>query len=588
MTRKPTLYTHDDPKARAAHDVAAEVADTVDTAIHAAFSPLTGGLSPSALGLVYMDWALHLAASPGKQGELMMSAATKWGEYSKYLTQCMMSGGEGPCSHAHRKDRRFRHPDWEAKPFAAYKEAFLMAQEWWEEATTHVQGVSEANEKAISFAARQALDALSPANFPMTNPEIIEKTVETNGMNIVQGMENYMDDLRHIMAHERFGDTSEYKVGENLAVTPGKVVYRNHLIELIQYEPASDKVRPEPVLIVPAWIMKYYILDLSQQNSMVKYLTEQGYTVFMISWRNPGAEDSELGFDDYRQMGTMAAIDQVQKITGAPKIHTAGYCLGGTLLSVTAATMARDGDERLASMTLFAAQIDFTEAGELMLFINESQVAFLEDMMWKQGYLDASQMSGAFQILRSADLVWSRIQHEYLMGEKPRYNDLMSWNADTTRMPARMHSEYLRKLFLNNDFADGKFMVGKEPVFPGDITLPIFAVGTETDHVAPWKSAFKIESLTRSDVTFVLTNGGHNAGVVSEPGHPRRHYMVHTSNDKDRYLSPEHWQEVAERHEGSWWPEWTAWLDKQSGAPVAPPKMGKPLCDAPGTYVMME
>ena len=587
MTGHPHFDRVNDIEKPRAADSMSEIASTVDTATHAMMSAFTGGLSPAALGLVYMDWALHLAASPGKQAQLAFSAVEKQGEFAKYLARCAMGEPKGVCTPDSRKDRRFRHPDWEAKPFSAYKEAFLLMQEWWQEATTNVRGLSDADEKAVSFAARQVLDAMSPANFPLTNPEIIEKTVETNGSNMIAGLRNYFDDMQHILLHERLGAESDYKVGENLAATPGKVVYRNHLMELIQYEPATKKVRPEPILIVPAWIMKYYILDLSAHNSMVRYLTEQGYTVFMISWRNPGSEDAGLGFDDYRQQGPMAALDEIQKITGSDKIHAAGYCLGGTLLSVTAATMARDGDERLATMTLFAAQLDFTEAGELMLFIDESQVSFLEDMMWKQGYLDAAQMSGAFQLLRSADLVWSRIQHEYLMGEKPRYNDLMFWNADTTRMPYRMHSEYLRKLFLENQFADGKFMVGDEPVFPGDITLPIFAVGTETDHVAPWKSAFKVEALTRSDVTFVLTNGGHNAGVVSEPGHPRRHYMVHASNDKDRYLSPEHWQEIADREEGSWWPEWTRWLDARSGDPVKPPKMGAPLCDAPGTYVMM-
>lgn len=588
MTGHPQFDRSEPTGKPRAKDSMADVASTVDTAAHAVFSEFTGGLSPAALGLVYMDWALHLAASPGKQAQLAFSAFEKQAEFAQYLTRCAMGGAKGRCSVEQRSDRRFRHPDWEAKPFSAYKEAFLLAQEWWEEATSNVRGVSEADEKAVRFAARQVLDAMSPANFPVTNPEIIEKTVESNGANIAAGMRNYLDDLQHTMLHEKFGAESDYTVGKTLAVTPGKVVYRNHLMELIQYEPASDKVRPEPILIVPAWIMKYYILDLSAHNSMVKYLTEQGYTVFMISWRNPGADDAHLGFDDYRQQGPMDALDEIQRITGAEKVHAAGYCLGGTLLSVTAATMARDGDDRLASMTLFAAQLDFSEAGELMLFINESQVAFLEDMMWKKGYLDATQMSGAFQLLRSADLVWSRIQHEYLMGEKPRYNDLMSWNADTTRMPYRMHSEYLRKLFLENQFADGKFMVGDEPVFPGDITLPIFAVGTETDHVAPWKSAFKVEAMTRSDVTFVLTNGGHNAGVVSEPGHPRRHYMVHTSSDKDRYLSPDHWEEIADREEGSWWPEWTAWLDARSGDPVKPPKMGEAICDAPGTYVLMK
>jgi len=559
--------------------------DMLDTAYRAWLSEFTGGLSPAAAAQPLLDWAAHLAHAPGKQAQLMQLAADNWIRFGAYLVQ----GGDADKAPAaiDPKDRRFSHETWQAQPFHAMQQAFLLGQSWWDEATTGVRGVSASSEKAVNFAARQLLDAMSPANYLPSNPEILARTVESRGQNLRLGLQNYLEDLRYATLKERAPVSETYRVGETMAVTPGKVVFRNRLIELIQYEPATGAVHPEPVLIVPAWIMKYYILDLSPENSMIKYLTEQGFTVFAISWRNPDEDDADLGMDDYRVLGPMAALDQIGQLTGAERIHTVGYCLGGTLLSIAAAAMARDDDNRLASITLLAAQMDFTEAGELTLFINDGQVAFLEDMMWKTGYLDADQMAGAFQVLRSNDLIWSRVQHQYLMGERPQINDMMAWNADTTRMPYRMHSEYLRQMFLDNAFAAGKYKVDGRKVTPHDITAPIFAVGTETDHVAPWKSAYKTTVLTRSDVTFVLTNGGHNAGVVSEPGHRHRHYRVRDNLANEHELPPEEWEAAAERREGSWWPEWAAWLAARSGEQGPLPPLRPALCDAPGTYVMM-
>ncbi|WP_442865547.1 PHA/PHB synthase family protein [Acidocella sp. MX-AZ03] len=335
--------------------------------------------------------------------------------------------------------------------------------------------------------------------------------------------------------------------------------------------------------------MKYYILDLSPQNSMVKYLLSQGFTVFCISWRNPDASMRDVSLDDYRRLGTMAAIDAVSAICNGEKIHAAGYCLGGTLLSITAAAMARDGDERLASLTLLAAQTDFTEAGELQLFINESQLHFLDDVMWAQGYLDAPQMAGAFQMLRANDLVWSQMIRRYYLGEQDHPNDLMSWNMDATRMPYRMHSEYLRKLFLNNDLAEGRFEAGGRKISLADIKAPFFVIGTETDHIAPWRSVYKLQQLNPNDFTFVLTSGGHNAGVVSEPGHPHRHFCKLERKPGDLYVPPDEWQSHAYCQEGSWWPDWAGWLAARSGAPTNPPQLGNagyPAKEsAPGTYI---
>jgi polyhydroxyalkanoate synthase len=350
-------------------------------------------------------------------------------------------------------------------------------------------------------------------------------------------------------------------------------------------------VRPEPIVIVPAWIMKYYILDLSPQDSLVKYLTGEGFTVFMISWRNPDAGDRDIAFDDYRTLGVKAALSTIGDIVPGRQIHALGYCLGGTLLSIASATMARDGDNRLKSITLLAAQTDFTEAGELTLFINESQVAFLEDMMWERGYLDTTQMAGAFQLLRPNDLIWSRVSRDYLMGERAPSSDLMAWNADATRLPYRMHSEYLRKLFLHNDLAEGRYLVEGKPIALSDIRTPMFVVGTLRDHVAPWKSTYKIHYQVDADVTYLLTSGGHNAGVVAPPSQQGHFYQTKTKVSGAPYVGPDEWLKIAPRTEGSWWPEWTRWLVARSGEPGEPPRMGVPgadgesLPDAPGDYV---
>lgn len=561
-----------------------------DRTFHAMLARFTGGISPSALLLAWLDWSSHLAAAPQRRMDLAGNVLRDTSRFLKAVAHAT-SPGQTPWSviRPEGQDRRFKQPQWEAPPFNLLAQAFLLGERWWHDAATGVRGVSRANEAIVEFSVRQMLDMLAPSNFVMTNPEVLEKTFQSGGENFVFGWQNWCGDLMRMLSAAKPVGNEQFVVGKTVAASPGKVVYRNELIELIQYYPTTAKVQAEPILIVPAWIMKYYILDLSPQNSLVKYLTDQGFTVFAVSWRNADARDRDVAFDDYRRLGVMAALDAIGRILPGQKIHALGYCLGGTLLSIAAAAMARDGDERLGTVTLLAAQTDFTEAGELTLFINESQVAFLEDMMWQRGYLDTAQMSGAFALLRSNDLIWSHLSHDYLMGEAAPLSDLMAWNADATRLPYRMHSEYLRKLFLDNDLAEGRYRVEGRSISLSDIHVPMFVVGTLGDHVAPWRSVHKLHYQVDADLTFLLTSGGHNAGVVAPPDEPGHNYQVMTKAADGPYVGPDEWLKLAPHVEGSWWPEWTRWLIARSGEPCDPPPIGygdiDSLPDAPGDYI---
>ncbi len=560
-----------------------------DRTFHAMLAHLTGGVSPVALALAHIDWASHLAAAPQRRMEIAQNALKNTRQFIESVSH-FLSPGQGPWSliKPAPQDRRFAGPEWETPPFNLFAQAFLLNEQWWHDATTGVRGVAPQNEAIVEFSVRQLLDMLAPSNFAATNPQVLHKALQSGGENFVLGWQNWLNDLELLAAGKPQGDKA-FVVGKTVATSRGKVVYRNKLIELIQYYPSTGKVHPEPILIVPAWIMKYYILDLSPHNSLVKFLTEQGFTVFMISWRNPDPADRDIAFDDYRSLGVEAAVATIGDIMPGRGLHALGYCLGGTLLSIAAAAMGRDGPFK--TITLLAAQTDFTEAGELTLFINESQVAFLEDMMWERGMLDTTQMAGAFQLLRSNDLIWSRVAHDYLMGERAPPSDLMAWNADATRLPYRMHSEYLRKLFLHNDLAEGRYLVKGKPIALSDIHAPMFVVGTVRDHVAPWKSTYKIHYQVDADVTFLLASGGHNAGIVAPPGEEGHFYQVKNKPEDAPYVGPDEWLKAAPRMEGSWWPEWTRWLAAKSGEPCEPPKMGvgaadgHSLPDAPGDYV---
>lgn len=568
----------------------------LDRSLQSAVGKMSNGLSPAAMMLAFVDWSSHLAIHPAKQLELV----DLYSEYLSYILRQYFGHLAGDATGEYAplsipQDKRFVDSSWQQFPYSFIYENFLLIQNWWHTAATDVRGVSKHHQDVVDFMLRQILDMMSPANYPLTNPEVQKKSVEEQGQNFVRGYQNFLEDYRRQKADLPPVGAEEFEIGKNLALTPGKVIYRNHLIELIQYTPTTEEVYERPVLITPAWIMKYYILDLTPKHSLVRYLVENGHTVFMISWRNPTKSDRNLSMDDYLELGIMSALSVVNSIVPNQKVNLVGYCLGGTLAAIATAALARENDERLASMTLFAAQTDFTEPGELGLFIDESQISFLENMMREKGFLDAHEMAGAFQLLRSNDLIWSRMIHDYLLGQRKPMTDLMAWNADATRLPYKMHSQYLRNLFLNNALAEGKYLVKNKPIALTDIRLPIFVVATERDHVSPWHSVFKINLLTTGDVTFALTSGGHNVGIVSMPStKTKRYYRIATLKEKDRYIDPDSWYEHTSPKEGSWWPAWEKWLAKKSGKMVMPPTMGNPelgyapLEDAPGTYVLQK
>lgn len=564
-------------------------AKSLDPKAHAVWARLFSSVSPISSQLAWFDWASHLALSPGKRFDLWRLALR---QMAGLMCQSLPHQCEQlePLSQA---DRRFRDPAWQQWPFSLWRDSLLKSQQWWEQATQDIQGLDPHHQKVVAFGARQWLDMFSPGNTLFTNPVVLKRTQEEAGANLLRGFNYLLEDIERKLGDLPPAGAENFAVGRDVAVTPGKVVFRNQLIELIQYAPATDKVHPEPILIVPAWIMKYYILDLSPHNSLIRYLVDRGHTVFCISWKNPGWEERNLDMDDYLDLGVHAALDAVNAIVTGQPVHAAGYCIGGTLLAIAVAAMTRDGQaDRLASLTLFTAQTDFSEPGELSLFIDESQVAMLEAQMAYTGCLRADQMAGAFQMLRSYDLLWSRLVNEYLLGERQPMFDLMAWNADATRMPARMHSQYLRRLYLNDDLSEGRYPVRGRPISLSDLKLPVFSVGTLTDHVAPWVSVYKLHYLSPAEMTFVLTSGGHNAGIVSEPGRPNRQYQICTRAHGDLYIPPEEWRAAVPSQQGSWWPEWAAWLRARSAAPVPPPSMGAQqqgypvLEDAPGLYVM--
>jgi polyhydroxyalkanoate synthase len=559
--------------------------------LRAQLATVTGGQAPDVYVNAWWDWYLNLAEDPPKQVQIMQDAVEKAVDTWNFALQAVAGAAPSAAS-----DARFSGDAWAQWPFNVYAHSYRNYVDWWQKAWSNVPGVASENERTLDFLARNALETFSPANYLATNPELLDTTRVEAGENLVRGFNHWLEDIQRTLEGKGPSGTEKFVIGRDIAATPGQVVMRNDLVELIQYSPAAATVFAEPILIIPAWIMKYYILDLSPGNSLVNYLVSKGHTVFMVSWKNPTASDRDLGMDDYLRLGIKATLDAISRIVPDQKIHAVGYCIGGTLLSIAAADYAANGDKRLASMTLLAAQQDFSEPGELSVFISPSQLDMLEAAMRRTGVLKSEQMGAAFSLLRSRDLLWTPAVNTYLRGKRVAPNDLMAWNADGTRMPCRMHAEYLRQLYLNNALARGEFQTEGRRVDLAAIHIPMFVVGTETDHVAPWQSVYKARGLTRSsDFTFLLTSGGHNAGIVSGPSHPRRRHRVRTWMNAAETLAPQVWFDTTRPEAGSWWPVWQHWLAQHSGgARVAAPPLGcagagyAPIAEAPGTYVLQK
>ncbi len=491
-------------------------------------------------------------------------------------------------------DRRFRDPAWNANPvFDLVKQQYLLASQWVEEELRNLAGLDARTAQQVAFYTRQFVQALAPANFLLTNPEALKATLDSNGENLVRGLGHLLADIErgHGRLRVSTSDLTAFGVGRDLAITAGKVVYRNDLIELLQYAPTTDQVYERPLLIVPSWINKYYVLDLRPENSLVRWAVAQGYTVFVISWVNPDEHFASKAFEDYMVEGPLAALDAIELATGEREVSALGYCLGGTLLTATLAHMAARGDTRISSCTLLAAQVDFSESGELAVFASEGQIEALERRMAANGgYLDADAMMATFNMLRANDLIWSYVVSNYLLGREPPPFDLLFWNADATRLPAPMGSYYLRNMYLRNALVEpGALEMAGTPIDLTQVTTPVYAHAAREDHIAPYESVFKLTQYLRGPVRFVLAGSGHIAGVVNPPVAEKYGHWV--SNRSAGFANAAEWIQQAEQRTGSWWVDWHDWLSRQSGRMVPPRVPGAggldPLADAPGSYVLV-
>ena len=551
-----------------------------------------GGLAnpdPLNIGSAFMEMTAKLMANPAK---LMQAQLGFWQDYMSLwqnTARRMMGIDSAPIIQADPKDRRFRDDAWnDNEVFDFIKQSYLLSARFVQDVVTHVDGLDAQTAQKVDFYARQFIDAMSPSNFLLTNPEVLRKTAETGGENLIKGLNNLLADLERGKGELRIKmtDVEAFRIGENIAVTPGKVVYQNDLMQLIQYTPTTEKVLKRPLLIVPPWINKFYILDLRPRNSFVRWAVAHGHTVFIVSWVNPDEKLAEKGFDDYMREGILDALGAIEAATGETAVNVIGYCLGGTLLGATLAWMAEHGDDRIKSATFFVTLLDFRESGELNVFIDEEQLKMLEEKMNKRGYLEGSEMATTFNMLRANDLIWSFVVNNYLLGNDPFPFDLLYWNSDSTRMPARMHSFYLRNMYQENLLAqpNGISLAGT-PVDLRRVKVPAYFLSTREDHIAPWRATYHGTHLLGGKNRFVLAASGHIAGVVNPPEGGKYSHWINTDLPEDA----DDWFRGATEMAGSWWPDWQRWitaLDKRQVKARAPGdgKL-KPIEDAPGSYV---
>lgn len=549
---------------------------------------------PLHLTQTFMDFTAKMLADPNR---LVQAQVELWQQYMKLwqaTAQRMMGQTVEPVAEPARGDKRFNDPAWKDEVVFDYlKQSYLLTARWLQGTIKEVDGVDEKTAKKVDFYTRQFIDAVSPSNFAMTNPQVVKATVESKGENLLKGLQNLLGDLERGKGRLviRQTDMDAFKVGGNVATSPGKVVYQNDIIQLIQYAPSTDEVHEMPLMIVPPWINKFYILDLKPENSFIKWATEQGYTVFVVSWVNPDERLSKMVFEDYMKNGPLAALDAIEKATGQRKVSAIGYCIGGTLMAATLAYMAARNDDRIAACTFFTAQVDFSEPGELGVFIDEDQLASVEEMMGKKGYLEGSEMATTFNMLRANDLIWSFVVNNYLMGKDPFPFDLLFWNADATRMPAAMHSYYLRNMYQKNLLSTpGGIVLDNVPIDLRKITIPVYIQAGKEDHIAPSRSVYKATQIFSGPARFMLAGSGHIAGVVNPPRNKKYQHWLNETGKNPPTLAE--WQAGATEFPGSWWNDWDKWLSALSGPKVPariPGAGGLPAIeDAPGSYVKVQ